>query len=96
MAPQGTRKRKSEVLQDAVTTPPSGPSTKKLKITQAQKQALIDNLQLESEFYFYVSLLDIDFVKSQNEHAGFALIMPCKQRTCDLELSDASTAYLSV
>lgn len=32
-----------------VTTPIGSPARKKMKITQSQKQALIDNLQLESE-----------------------------------------------
>ncbi|QGA18755.1 hypothetical protein EYB26_006440 [Talaromyces marneffei] len=47
------RKRKSPeperdaFNQDQVTTPSSSPARKKLKISQRQKQALIDNLQLE-------------------------------------------------
>jgi len=55
MAPVN-RKRKSAEMADEitpttnnVTTPTGSPATKKLKITQAQKQALIDNLQLESK-----------------------------------------------
>lgn len=32
-------------------TPTEGPARKKLKISQSQKQALIDNLQLESMHY---------------------------------------------
>ncbi|EED13241.1 conserved hypothetical protein [Talaromyces stipitatus ATCC 10500] len=48
-----TRKRKSPdpdrdaLHEDPVTTPSNGPAHKKLKITQRQKQTLIDNLQLE-------------------------------------------------
>ena len=48
MAPV-SRKRKSEVLEEMPqpTTPTGSPARKKLKITESQKQALIDNLQLE-------------------------------------------------
>lgn len=34
---------------DPAATPTGSPARKKLRITQSQKQALIDNLQLESE-----------------------------------------------
>lgn len=49
MAPTPTRKRKSEALEVEVqhNTPTGSPARKKMKITQSQKQALIDNLQLE-------------------------------------------------
>ena len=49
MAPAQTRKRKSEAMEIEVqnTTPTASPARKKTKITQSQKQALIDNLQLE-------------------------------------------------
>lgn len=45
------RKRKSEEMDGtpAAITPPNSP-LKKMKITQTQKQALIDNLQLEREY----------------------------------------------
>ena len=48
-----SRKRKSDELDEVynehqVTTPTPSPPQKKIKITQSQKQALIDNLQLES------------------------------------------------
>ncbi len=62
MAPPNTRKRKSEAMeepeavvdlgqQDGNVTPTGspGPARKKMRITQTQKQALMDNLQLESE-----------------------------------------------
>jgi hypothetical protein len=39
-------KRKS----DAMDVTPTGSPTKKMRLTQNQKQALIDNLQLESGF----------------------------------------------
>lgn len=57
MTTAASRKRKSpepERVDDAhndaeiPTTPTEGPARKKLKLTQTQKQALIDNLQLES------------------------------------------------
>lgn len=41
------RKRKSDQMDDEPATPKGSP-VKKMRITQAQKQALIDNLQLES------------------------------------------------
>ncbi|ETN37242.1 uncharacterized protein HMPREF1541_08232 [Cyphellophora europaea CBS 101466] len=48
MAPQ-SRKRKSEAMDEPSRpmTPTGSPARKKLKITETQKQALIDNLQLE-------------------------------------------------
>lgn len=53
MGPQTSVKRKSEMMEDVraadqATTPTnSGPAKKKMRITQLQKQTLIDNLQLE-------------------------------------------------
>lgn len=49
MAPTQTRKRKSEAMETEVqhTTPTASPARKRMKITQSQKQALVDNLQLE-------------------------------------------------
>ena len=49
MAPV-SRKRKSEAMDETPQphTPTGSPARKKLRITQSQKQALIDNLQLES------------------------------------------------
>lgn len=49
MSAQNARKRKSEAMDNDPTTPTGSPA-KKMRITQAQKQALIDNLQLESEY----------------------------------------------
>ncbi|RMZ77998.1 hypothetical protein DV737_g4076, partial [Chaetothyriales sp. CBS 132003] len=48
MAP-ASRKRKSDEIEDLSlpATPRSSPMHKKVKVTEAQKQALIDNLQLE-------------------------------------------------
>lgn len=49
MAPAQTRKRKSEAMEveGQRTSPTGSPARKKMKISQSQKQALIDNLQLE-------------------------------------------------
>ena len=49
MAPAHTRKRNSEAMgvDIQIITPVGSPARKKMKITQSQKQALIDNLQLE-------------------------------------------------
>lgn len=49
--PPATGKRKStDDAPDELHTPTGGPPTKKLRITHKQKQALMDNLQLESMF----------------------------------------------
>ncbi|KIX92836.1 uncharacterized protein Z520_11499 [Fonsecaea multimorphosa CBS 102226] len=50
MAPANSRKRKSDEMDDlagGAVTPSGSPARKKLRITQQQKQALMDNLQLE-------------------------------------------------
>ena len=58
MSASASRKRKTPeperdaFNQDQVTTPSNSPARKKLKITQHQKQTLIDNLQLESMLQF--------------------------------------------
>lgn len=51
MAPGNARKRKSDEMEETprAVTPTGSPVHKKMKITQTQKQALMDNLQLESE-----------------------------------------------
>lgn len=46
MSTNNARKRKSDEMENGPSTPTGGPA-KKMKITQGQKQALIDNLQLE-------------------------------------------------
>jgi len=51
MTPQTARKRKSDEMEGGPSTPTGSPAPKKMKITQPQKQALIDNLQLESRGY---------------------------------------------
>jgi hypothetical protein len=53
MAQAQSRKRKSDLLDEQdhdlqTSTPTGGPARKRAKITRSQKQALIDNLQLES------------------------------------------------
>jgi hypothetical protein len=55
MSASASRKRKSpepDALNEAVTTPSNSPARKKAKITENQKQTLIDNLQLESASHF--------------------------------------------
>ncbi|KIW22598.1 uncharacterized protein PV07_10881 [Cladophialophora immunda] len=50
MAPAISRKRKSDEIDESAVgavTPSGSPARKKLRITQQQKQALMDNLQLE-------------------------------------------------
>ncbi|KIX01389.1 uncharacterized protein Z518_09114 [Rhinocladiella mackenziei CBS 650.93] len=49
MAPANPRKRKSDEMEDPprATTPTGRSAPKKMRITNSQKQALIDNLQLE-------------------------------------------------
>ncbi|KAJ9497246.1 hypothetical protein H2202_007403 [Exophiala xenobiotica] len=49
MTPANTRKRKSDEMEEPAraVTPTGSPARKKMRITQSQKQALIDNLQLE-------------------------------------------------
>lgn len=42
-------KRKSDEMNNGPSTPTGSPVPKKMKITQAQKQALMDNLQLEGQ-----------------------------------------------
>jgi hypothetical protein len=44
-----TLKRKSPEFVNAPDATPNGPPAKRMRLTQSQKQALIDNLQLESE-----------------------------------------------
>jgi hypothetical protein len=53
MAQTQSRKRKSDLLDEQdhdlqTSTPTGSPARKRAKITRSQKQALIDNLQLES------------------------------------------------
>ena len=55
MAPANSRKRKSDEMEELgqepprAVTPTGSPARKKMRITQSQKQALMDNLQLESK-----------------------------------------------
>lgn len=45
-----TLKRKSHEFDEALNATPTERPAKKLRLTQNQKQALVDNLQLESKF----------------------------------------------
>jgi len=48
MSTHNARKRTSDEMDNGPSTPTGSP-TKKMRITQPQKQALIDNLQLEGK-----------------------------------------------
>jgi hypothetical protein len=45
-----SKKRKSPDREGPARTPTGTPVRKRMRITQSQKQALVDNLQLESAF----------------------------------------------
>lgn len=45
-----TLKRKDPEFIDAPDATPTGRPVKRMRLTQSQKQALIDNLQLESQW----------------------------------------------
>lgn len=79
---------------DEVTTPSNSPARKKLKITQHQKQTLIDNLQLESASLLspadYVQPLVsiLTRLQSQSEPADYAPSMQCKLKIFAHALND--------
>ena len=81
MAPTTTRKRKSDEMEDqpaGAVTPTGSPAPKKMRITQQQKQALMDNLQLESKWLFsYLRSMATDRIKvterARQLRAGYAL-----------------------
>lgn len=54
-----TLKRKSPEFLSAPDATPTGRPVKKLRLTQSQKQALIDNLQLESAWHSRLSWRNI-------------------------------------
>lgn len=84
----GKRKSADDDAYD-VTTPTGSPPTKKLRITRNQKQALIDNLQLESMFHSYFSRHLMLTSQSPNAPANFEPSMPSKQATFEPVLKDA-------
>jgi hypothetical protein len=100
-----SRKRKSPeperdaLNEDHITTPSNSPARKKLKITQNQKQTLIDNLQLESTLSFSMKEIPccrlLTVSQSQNEPADYVLSMHFRRRIFDLESKDELTAFLS-
>lgn len=68
MATTMARKRKSDEMDNGPSTPTESPR-KKMKITQAQKQALIDNLQLEGWYHLPCvgpQLTDIQLLNAQD------------------------------
>jgi hypothetical protein len=67
MAPLNPRKRKSDEMEEAapsITTPTGSPARKRMKISQQQKQALIDNLQLESTYAISLLIAHLNLVVS--------------------------------
>lgn len=105
MAPFVSKKRKpdeADITPDefpttdnaVVTTPIGSPARKKMKITQTQKQALIDNLQLEStKTRLYSMSLSLTRWQSLNVPENCAPTTPFKPKISGLELNDVSTAY---
>lgn len=101
MASPLSRKRKSpETDHDAHNvswTPAGSPPRKKLRITQSQKQALIDNLQLESKLvlppaksvrFHPLTERAADDRKSPSEPANCARNMLSRPRTFEHGLND--------
>lgn len=86
-------KRKS----DAMDVTPTGSPTKKMRLTQHQKQALMDNLQLESELKLWIYGVNIVLIllQSLSERVNFVLNMPSRQMTSGRALSDASIEFQS-
>ena len=91
-------KRKSDSVDayqdNGMRTPTGSPSRKKMRITRNQKQALIDNLQLESTLMLICPVAcrpttDTDDLQSRNEPAGFALSMRSKHTIFEHGLRDA-------
>lgn len=93
-----TLKRKAPEFIDAPDATPTGRPVKKLRLTQSQKQALIDNLQLESTST--EGILDnrpvLTTPQSLSVLVSFVLNMPCKQMTFAPALNDASTVFPSL
>jgi hypothetical protein len=82
-------KRKS----DAMDVTPTGSPTKKMRLTQRQKQALMDNLQLESGWNCgFTVIMALILLQSPSGHVSFVLNMPFRQMTSGRALSDASIA----
>jgi hypothetical protein len=99
MAPSNPRKRKSDEMEEAVpagTTPTGSPTRKKMKISQQQKQALIDNLQLESMRTIMMPLAYTNtFCQSPNELANSAPATPFNVPTFAPASNGASIAFPS-
>jgi hypothetical protein len=57
---QSQSRQQAVFIQSPATTPVHGPKGNTLRITQAQKQALIDNLQLEG---LYMDQLRTDYLR---------------------------------
>jgi hypothetical protein len=100
MAQTQSRKRKSDLLDEQdhdlqTSTPTGGPARKRAKITRSQKQALIDNLQLESELprcgEGYLSHMVT--MQLPNALVTCVPITPFSPQTFDLGSKDVSIAF---
>lgn len=93
-----TLKRKAPEFVDAPDATPTGRPVKKLRLTQSQKQALIDNLQLEStsEGGDLKYKLVLTNPQSLSALASFVHNMLFRQMTFDPVLNDASTVFPSL
>jgi hypothetical protein len=91
-------KRKAPEFVDAPDATPTGRPVKKLRLTQNQKQALIDNLQLESTSKGGVLKYKLGLTKPQSlsARASFVHNMLFKPMTFVPALNDASTVFPSL
>lgn len=64
-----------------------------MKITESQKQALMDNLQLESMSDIPTASSMANITQSLKEPGSFELTMRCNVPICALELKDVLIAY---
>lgn len=93
-----TLKRKAPEFVDAPDATPTGRPVKKLRLTQSQKQALIDNLQLESTSTVGIQDTRLVLTRTQSPSvlASFVHNILFKHMTFALALNDASTVFLSL
>lgn len=93
-----TLKRKAPQFLDAPDATPTGRPVKKLRLTQSQRQALMDNLQLESTSTegILANRPVLMELQSPSVLASFVLNMLCKQMTFALALNDASIVFPSL
>lgn len=88
MAPSQTRKRKSgEMATPEAVTPSGSPAPKKMRITVSQKQALIDNLQLEgvNSLVFHERVLTYYLVTERARRLRAQYAIQCKDLRSRIE-----------